>query len=158
MTTSQNERLWLNFRYARISQGMSQREVSEMAGISPADLSKVESGHCNVTINTLIPLCKVINLSLDKCVYGDDYRKMQIMQDIVDLHQDDEEYRKRICELFKQRRKEHGYTQADLSKLANVCPSRICMVEREYITALSDSLLYKLCKALNIELCELMML
>lgn len=158
MAISQNEKLWLNFRYARISQGITQSEASKRAGISQAMLSTFENGNSNITISNLIALCEAIGLSLDKCVYGDDYRKMQIMQDIVKLHHNDEEYRKRVCKFFKQRRKEHGYTQVDLSKLSGICSSNIGMFERGYIFVLSDTFLYKLCKALNIKPCELMVL
>lgn len=157
MALSQNEKLWMNFRYARISQGVTQTELSKKTGVDLGQISKFELTGASVVMNTLITLCKAINLSLDECVYGDDYLKMQLIQDITEMYRDDEEYRKHVANLFKQKRKEHGYTQADLAKRMgmNSHRTRVGAIERGLSGSLSDITLYNLCKALNIGLWEL---
>ena len=56
--------LGFNFKQERIKKGLSQQEVSKLSGIDQGDLSKIENGSANPTIQTIIKLSK----SLDKKV------------------------------------------------------------------------------------------
>ena len=49
---------------ARISQGLTQKELSERTGINQADISKLESGTRNPTINLLKRLAEGMDMRL----------------------------------------------------------------------------------------------
>jgi len=56
-------------RESRIKSGMSQDELALRAGMKQPDVSKIEKGKKNITIETLMALCRVLNidkLSLQK--------------------------------------------------------------------------------------------
>ncbi len=46
---------------ARLEQGLSQRALAHKIGISPSDLSKIERGEQNTTIQTLYKIADVLN-------------------------------------------------------------------------------------------------
>lgn len=48
----------------RKSKGMSQLELSEKTGLDRTYLSRVEAGKQNLTIDTLITICKGLNVTL----------------------------------------------------------------------------------------------
>lgn len=53
----------LNLANIRETRGLSQRELSSMTGIMQAEISKIEQGIGNPTINTLQKLAKALNVS-----------------------------------------------------------------------------------------------
>lgn len=48
----------------RINKGLSQQEVSNLTGIEQSDISKIENGDANPTIQTLRRLCNCYNKKL----------------------------------------------------------------------------------------------
>ena len=48
----------------RKSNGMSQLELSEKTGLDRTYLSRVEAGKQNLTVDTLITICKGLNVTL----------------------------------------------------------------------------------------------
>ncbi|MBU1726571.1 MAG: helix-turn-helix domain-containing protein [Candidatus Omnitrophica bacterium] len=49
-------------RQARISNGLSQRDLSLLSGIKQPDISKIEEGKKNITLTTLSRFCKVLHI------------------------------------------------------------------------------------------------
>ncbi len=49
---------------ARRKTGLTQKELSERAGIAQSDISKLENGNANPSINTLKRLAKAMDMSL----------------------------------------------------------------------------------------------
>ena len=47
---------------ARIQNGLSQKDLALRAGMSQPDISKIEEGRQNITLETLSCLCKVLNI------------------------------------------------------------------------------------------------
>jgi transcriptional regulator with XRE-family HTH domain len=52
--------MWL--RSAREAQGLSLRQIARMAEIDPAQLSRIERGQANPSINSLSRLARVLGL------------------------------------------------------------------------------------------------
>jgi ribosome-binding protein aMBF1 (putative translation factor) len=57
--------LGLKFRDARVSRGMSQRELSEVSGVRQADISRIERGAGNPTEATLQRLAHALEKRLE---------------------------------------------------------------------------------------------
>lgn len=57
--------LGLQFRDARVAQGMSQRELAERAGVRQADISRIERGAGNPTEVTLQRLATALERRLE---------------------------------------------------------------------------------------------
>lgn len=49
-------------RKARISKGLSQKELSLLTGIKQPEISKIEEGRKNITIATLARFCQMLNI------------------------------------------------------------------------------------------------
>ena len=49
-------------RKARLKKGFSQKELAVKIGMSQPDISKIEQGRINMTLETLDSLCKVLNV------------------------------------------------------------------------------------------------
>ena len=49
---------------ARTSQNLTQKELSQLSGITQADLSKIENGNANPSLNTLLKLAKGLGKKL----------------------------------------------------------------------------------------------
>jgi DNA-binding XRE family transcriptional regulator len=50
-------------REFRIKLNMSQKDLAKLSGIKQPDISKIEEGKKNITLETLIKICKIIGLS-----------------------------------------------------------------------------------------------
>ncbi len=48
----------------RIEKGLSQAYVAEMAGMVPSNLSRIENGHYNISISTLMRITRAMRLTL----------------------------------------------------------------------------------------------
>ena len=53
----------VKIRDARIKKGWSQLDLAQRVGISQPDISAIEKGKKNITLETLIQLCRVLNIS-----------------------------------------------------------------------------------------------
>jgi len=58
-----------NIRAARKSKNLTIETLSELAGISESFLGTVERGESSVSIETLINLCRVLNVSTDSLIF-----------------------------------------------------------------------------------------
>lgn len=50
-------------REARIGKGLSQKQVALIAGMKQPDISRIEEGRKNITLFTLIRLCKILGIT-----------------------------------------------------------------------------------------------
>lgn len=55
---------------ARIENGLSQKDLAVRAGMNQPDISRIEEGRQNVTLETLACLCKVLNIKSIKLEAG----------------------------------------------------------------------------------------
>ncbi|MDD4910178.1 MAG: helix-turn-helix transcriptional regulator [Candidatus Omnitrophica bacterium] len=47
---------------ARLEMGLSQRQLAQIAGMKQPDISRIEEGRKNITLYTLMRLCKIIKI------------------------------------------------------------------------------------------------
>ena len=53
-----------NLRIGRISKGLSQRQVGELAKMTPQKIFRMEKDPSNLRVDDLIEICKVLNLDI----------------------------------------------------------------------------------------------
>lgn len=53
-----------SLRKARISKGISQRELSVLSGVPQSHISKIESGQVDLRVSSLIALARVLDVEL----------------------------------------------------------------------------------------------
>lgn len=58
----------LNLKIARIKKGLSQKQLADKVGISPATVSKAETGKFDLRLSTLIKLSKVLDVSVEELI------------------------------------------------------------------------------------------
>lgn len=58
----------LNLKIARIRKGLSQKQLADKVGISPATVSKAETGKFDLRLSTLIKLSKVLDVSIEELI------------------------------------------------------------------------------------------
>jgi len=66
----QNVQIGESIKQARTKRGYSQEVLSEKANISPAFLSQMETDVRKPSIETLISIADILNVSIDELVYG----------------------------------------------------------------------------------------
>ena len=60
------EILKMNLRLGRLSKGLSQRQVGELARMSPHKIFRTEKDPSNLRVDDLMELCKVLNLDISE--------------------------------------------------------------------------------------------
>ena len=55
-----------NLRLGRLSKGLSQRQVGELARMSPMKIFRTEKDPSNLRVDDLIEICKVLNLDISE--------------------------------------------------------------------------------------------
>lgn len=58
-------RLGEGLRRLRSARGLSQRQLAEIAGVTPAAISQAESGRRGLSLDTLLPMCERLEIGLD---------------------------------------------------------------------------------------------
>ena len=58
--------LKMNLRLGRITKGLSQRQVGELARMSPMKIFRTEKDPSNLRVDDLMELCKVLNLDISE--------------------------------------------------------------------------------------------
>lgn len=58
-------RLGEGLRRLRMDRGLSQRQLAQLAGVTPAAISQAEAGRRGLSLDTLVPLCESLGVSLD---------------------------------------------------------------------------------------------
>ena len=65
MNDNDYKRLGERIRELRINKGLTQEVLAEMVGCSNNHLSHIENASCKVSLNMLVSIAKVLNVSLD---------------------------------------------------------------------------------------------
>ena len=60
------EILKMNLKLGRLSKGLSQRQVGELARMSPHKIFRTEKDPSNLRVDDLIEICKVLNLDVSE--------------------------------------------------------------------------------------------
>ena len=60
------EILKMNLKLGRLSKGLSQRQVGELAKMSPHKIFRTEKDPSNLRVDDLIEICKVLNLDISE--------------------------------------------------------------------------------------------
>ena len=55
-----------NLRLGRLSKGLSQRQVGELARMSPHKIFRIEKDPSSLRVDDLMELCKVLNLDISE--------------------------------------------------------------------------------------------
>ena len=55
-----------NLRLGRLSKGLSQRQVGELARMSPMKIFRTEKDPSNLRVDDLMEICKVLNLDISE--------------------------------------------------------------------------------------------
>ena len=60
------EILKINLKLGRLSKGLSQRQVGELARMSPHKIFRTEKDPSNLRVDDLMEICKVLNLDISE--------------------------------------------------------------------------------------------
>ena len=60
------EILKINLKLGRLSKGLSQRQVGELAKMSPHKIFRIEKDPSNLRVDDLMEICKVLNLDISE--------------------------------------------------------------------------------------------
>ena len=60
------EILKMNLKLGRLSKGLSQRQVGELAKMSPHKIFRTEKDPSNLRVDDLLEICKVLNLDISE--------------------------------------------------------------------------------------------
>ena len=60
------EILTMNLKLGRLSKGLSQRQVGELAKMSPHKIFRTEKDPSNLRVDDLMEICKVLNLDISE--------------------------------------------------------------------------------------------
>ena len=58
--------LKMNLKLGRLSKGLSQRQVGELAKMSPHKIFRTEKDPSNLRVDDLMEICKVLNLDISE--------------------------------------------------------------------------------------------
>ena len=58
--------LKMNLKLGRLSKGLSQRQVGELARMSPHKIFRTEKDPSNLRVDDLMEICKVLNLDISE--------------------------------------------------------------------------------------------
>ena len=58
--------LKMNLKLGRLSKGLSQRQVGELARMSPHKIFRTEKDPSNLRVDDLLEICKVLNLDISE--------------------------------------------------------------------------------------------
>lgn len=70
-------------REIRLSAGLTQTRLAEIADIEPSNLSHIERAATKVSLPTLIHIANALNVSLDELVYGSLVKSQHISVKII---------------------------------------------------------------------------
>lgn len=61
----------LNLKIARIKKGLTQKQLAEIVGSSPATINKAERGTLDLRIGTLKKIAKALDVSISELLDGE---------------------------------------------------------------------------------------
>lgn len=133
--------LGITIEVSRILKGYSQRDLSDLSGIAPSNIHKIEKGETQPQLITIIKICNVLCVDyitvLEKC----DYHGYVSNKNILGIKIE-------IARINK------GLSQQNLSDLSGVCLSSISKIEAGNSIP-QPSTLKKICIPLSLDFEEL---
>lgn len=57
-----------NIRSARKEKGWTQEKLAELSGINDKEVSHIEQGRRNITIDTLVKICNALNVDIENII------------------------------------------------------------------------------------------
>jgi transcriptional regulator with XRE-family HTH domain len=90
-------------RQARIEKRISQEKLAEMLDVSTTHVRHIESGHRKPSIEKLVSLCQILDLSFDKIVKGEPHPVSTATQRVLNCLENafSEEERSLIADLIE---------------------------------------------------------
>lgn len=82
--------MYLRIRKAREAAGYTREKFAELLNVSVSYMAEVERGRSNVSVKTLIAICKCLGLSADYVLFGESRAKDNLLLD--KLNRLDEKY------------------------------------------------------------------
>jgi transcriptional regulator with XRE-family HTH domain len=73
-----------NIRTTRKSKGLTIETLSELVGISPSFLGTLERGESSLSVETLISICRTLDVSADSIIINRDLATMPCTADKID--------------------------------------------------------------------------
>jgi transcriptional regulator with XRE-family HTH domain len=69
-TKAQLKQFGANVRRERVAKGLTQERLAELVDLNIRTLQKIEAGHINILVTTLMRIQRALNCSWDKLVGG----------------------------------------------------------------------------------------
>jgi transcriptional regulator with XRE-family HTH domain len=82
--------MYQRIRKAREDAGYTREQFAELVNVSVSYMAEVERGRCNVSVKTLIAICRCLGLSADYLLFGEVRDADALLMD--KLHRLDEKY------------------------------------------------------------------
>ena len=95
-TDKQLKQIGLRVKSYRELKGFSQSFMSQKLHISSSAYSRIERNEVNLPLDKLIQIAEVLNISLEKVLFGDDYEKDSMLANEMEL-----EYKQKFIESSK---------------------------------------------------------
>jgi transcriptional regulator with XRE-family HTH domain len=95
-TDKQLKQIGQRIKNYRELKGFSQSYMSQKLHISSSAYSRIERNEVNIPLDKLIQIAEVLNISLEKVLFGDDYEKDSMMANEMEL-----EYKQKFIESSK---------------------------------------------------------
>jgi transcriptional regulator with XRE-family HTH domain len=95
-TDKQLKQIGLRIKSYRELKGFSQSYMSQKLHISSSAYSRIERNEVNLPLDKLIQIAEVLNISLEKVLFGDDYEKDSMIANEMEL-----EYKQKFIESSK---------------------------------------------------------
>ena len=95
-TDKQLKQIGLRIKRYRELKGFSQSYMSQKLHISSSAYSRIERNEVNLPLDKLIQIAEVLNISLEKVLFGDDYEKDSMIANEMEL-----EYKQKFIESSK---------------------------------------------------------
>lgn len=146
---TQKEKIGLNFRFARMKANITIEDFAKAMDDWSPIISNFERKGQAPSFKKFIKWCDALNVSLDRIIYGDDYKKILNLQNIAKRLKVDEEYHNNFCNLLKCKREEQHLSYKDVAALCSISAARIFQIEHGAFPSVAT--LCCLCKIYNIE-------
>jgi transcriptional regulator with XRE-family HTH domain len=95
-TDKQLKQIGLRIKRYRELKGFSQSYMAQKLHISSSAYSRIERNEVNLPLDKLIQIAEVLNISLEKVLFGDDYEKDSMIANEMEL-----EYKQKFIESSK---------------------------------------------------------
>nr|WP_297934614.1 helix-turn-helix transcriptional regulator [uncultured Lachnoclostridium sp.] len=150
---TREKKIGLNFRYARLQTGVQIKKFAESVDDIDVIISNFERGIWVPSFRKFVKWCITLNASLDRIVYGNDYKKMLSLQRACERMKKDKKYQEYIFDTLIKKREEKGLSLSEASKICNISYVTLYRIEQGYNPP-SERTLFRLCELYGFEILE----